>query len=298
MHERMNSSRVIALSLTWCWLVLFVAAPLAIVLTIALARPAETVPPFAFDANIENLRLAAADPDYRAAFWLSLRAAGITTLACLLIGYPMALGIARAPDAWRTRLLLALMLPFWTGFLMRINAWIGMLRDDGWINAALGMVGIAPLRLLYTDTALYLGMVYTYLPFMVLPLYARLAKLDETLMEAAADLGASPFRAFLRVTLPLSLPGIAAGAALVFIPAAGEFVIPDLLGGPGARLIGRVLWEEFFNNRDWPMASALAWLLLLGFVLAPAGVRGVVLAVRSWRRGKAGPDGSSSPSWP
>jgi putrescine transport system permease protein len=181
-------------------------------------------------------------------------------------------------------LLLALMLPFWTGFLMRINAWIGMLRDDGWINAALTFLGFAPVRLLYTDTALYIGMVYTYLPFMVLPVYARLAKLDPTLLEAAADLGASPFRAFLRVTLPLSLPGIAAGVALVFIPSVGEYVIPELLGGPGAQLIGRVMWEEFFEDRDWPMAASLAWLLLMLLVVLPVCARAAVLVVRARSR--------------
>jgi putrescine transport system permease protein len=201
-------------------------------------------------------------------------------MACLIIGYPMALAIARAEERWRGPLLLALMLPFWTGFLMRINAWIGMLRDDGWINAALTFLGFAPVRLLYTDTALYIGMVYTYLPFMVLPVYARLAKLDATLLEAAADLGASPMRAFSRVTLPLSLPGIAAGVALVFIPCVGEFVIPELLGGPGAQLIGRVMWEEFFQNSDWPMASSLAWLLLMILVLLPVSLRAAVRTVR------------------
>ena len=201
-------------------------------------------------------------------------------MICLLIGYPMALAIAARRSVGAGPLLLALMLPFWTGFLMRINAWIGMLRDDGWINAALTFLGFAPARLLYTDTALYIGMVYTYLPFMVLPVYARLAKLDATLLEAAADLGASPMRAFLRVTLPLSLPGIAAGVALVFIPSVGEYVIPELLGGPGAQLIGRVLWEEFFQNRDWPMAAALAWLLLMVLVVVPVCVWA---AIQVWR---------------
>jgi putrescine transport system permease protein len=274
--------RILTLLLSWAWLLLFSIVPLGIILVIALARPADTVPPFAFGADPGNFTIAATDDLYRSAFWLSLRTASIATVICLLIGYPMALGIARAAQRWRGPLLLALMLPFWTGFLMRINAWIGMLRDDGWINTALTALGFAPVRLLYTDTALYIGMVYTYLPFMVLPVYARLAKLDTALLEAAADLGASPFRVFLRVTLPLSLPGIAAGVALVFIPSVGEYVIPELLGGPGAQLIGRVMWEEFFANRDWPMASALAWLLLLVLVVAPVCLRA---AVRAWRRG-------------
>ncbi|MSP02017.1 MAG: ABC transporter permease subunit [Acetobacteraceae bacterium] len=265
----MTFSRGLSLGLSWLWLALFSILPLSIVLAIALARPADTVPPFSFGFDPGNLAAAASDPLYRAALWLSLRTAAITTVGCLLIGYPMALAIALMPERCRATLLLAMMLPFWTGFLMRINAWIGMLRDDGWINGALVLLGFAPARLLYTGAALWIGMIYTYLPFMVLPVYARLAKLDPLLLEAAADLGASPLRAFLRVTLPLSVPGIAAGVALVFIPATGEFVIPDLLGGPGARLIGRVLWEEFFNNRDWPMAASLAMLLLASMVLLP-----------------------------
>jgi putrescine transport system permease protein len=273
--------RTTTLILSWAWLGLFAVLPPGIILVIALAHPAETVPPFGFAIDPGNFALAATDDLYRSAFWLSLRTASISTVICLLIGYPMALAIALAPERWRGPLLLALMLPFWTGFLMRINAWIGMLRDDGWINEALTFLGFEPVRLLYTDTALYIGMVYTYLPFMVLPVYARLAKLDVTLLEAAADLGASPFRAFLRVTLPLSLPGIAAGAALVFIPSVGEYVIPDLLGGPGAQLIGRVMWDEFFQNRDWPMASALAWLLLMLLVVLPVCVRAMVNAARS-----------------
>jgi putrescine transport system permease protein len=275
----LNLSRFFSLAFTWAWLLLFSIVPFAIILLIALARSADTVPPFGFAADPGNFVIAATDELYRTAFWLSLRTAAVSTAICLLIGYPMALAIARAPERWRAPLLLALMLPFWTGFLMRINAWIGMLRDDGWINAALTFLGFAPVRLLYTDAALYIGMVYTYLPFMVLPIYARLVKLHATLLEAAADLGASPSRAFLRVTLPLSLPGIIAGVALVFIPSVGEYVIPELLGGPGAQLIGRVMWEEFFQNRDWPMAASLAWMLLMVLVVVPICVRG---AVRRW----------------
>jgi putrescine transport system permease protein len=236
-------TRFLTLLFSWSWLLILSIVPLSIILAIALAVPTDTVPPFHFAADVGNFAAAATDPLYRRPLWLSLRTAAVSTALCLLIGYPMALGVARAAERWRGPLLLALMLPFWTGFLMRINAWIGMLRDDGWINAALTFFGFAPARLLYTDTALYIGMVYTYLPFMVLPVYARLAKLDPALLEAAADLGASPFRAFLRVTLPLSLPGIAAGVALVFIPCVGEYVIPELLGGPGARAVGRVLSE-------------------------------------------------------
>jgi putrescine transport system permease protein len=277
-------SRFLSLALSWAWLLLFSIAPMGIILVIALAQPADTVPPFSFAVDLGNFAIAATDDLYRTAFWLSLRTAFVSTVICLLIGYPMALAIARADKRWRTALLLALMLPFWTGFLMRINAWIGMLRDDGWINAALTFLGFAPVRLLYTDTALYIGMVYTYLPFMVLPVYARLAKLDATLLEAAADLGASPLRVFLRVTLPLSLPGVVAGVALVFIPCVGEYVIPELLGSPGAQLIGRVMWEEFFADRDWPMAASLAWLLLMVLVVLPVCVRAVVQVGRVRRR--------------
>ncbi len=280
----MSLARAVSLAMSWAWLLLFAILPLAIILVIALALPADRVPPFRFATDPGNFAFAATDALYRTAFWLSLRTAAVSTAICLAIGYPMALAIARAAEHRRAALLLALMLPFWTGFLMRINAWIGMLRDDGWINAALASLGIAPAHLLYTNTALYIGMVYTYLPFMVLPVYARLAKLDATLLEAAADLGASPARAFLRVTLPLSLPGVAAGVALVFIPAVGEYVIPELLGGPGAQLIGRVMWEEFFDNRDWPMASALAWLLLMLLVVLPVCVRAAVRLARAHRR--------------
>ena len=200
-------TRRVALGLVLLWLGLFVLAPLGLILAIALASPADQVPPFVLDGTLENLAQAAVDPLYREAFGLSLWTAAVTTVLCLANGYPLALAIASADERWRAMLLLGLMLPFWTGFLMRINAWIGMLRDDGWINAALGFLGFAPMRLLYTDAALYVGMVYTYLPFMVLPIYARLVKLDPETREAASDLGATPFWVMARVTLPLSLPG-------------------------------------------------------------------------------------------
>ena len=187
--------------------------------------------------------------------------AGVSSLCCLLIGYPMALAIARAGERWRSLLLLLVMLPFWTGFLLRVTAWIGLMRDGGWIDSAAGGRPGGP-PLLYTDTAMYIGITYAYLPFMILPLYARLSRRDPALEEAAADLGAGPWAAFRTVTLPLSVPGIVAGLALVFIPAVGEYVIPELLGGPGAQTIGRALWNEFFANHDWPMASAVATALL------------------------------------
>ena len=257
------------------WLILLLVAPLAIVVLIAFALPADGVPPYSIGFSLDNLLLVASDPLYRDALLRSLRVAGVSTVACLVIGFPMALAIARAPPRWQNPLLLAVMLPFWTGFLMRINAWIGLLADDGLIVRLLGLPPV-----LYTDAALYIGMIYTYLPFMVLPLYARLSRLDPALMEAAADLGAPPWRVFLRVILPLSLPGVAAGAALVFVPAIGEYVIPALLGGPQAELIGRVLWEEFFSNRDWPTASAVAVWLLVVLVAVPVAAQWVTRRVR------------------
>lgn len=277
----MNSGRRTVLTLPWLWLALFLLAPAVIMLLIALSQATESIPPYApvltwsgttphLTINAGNFRRILTDPLYRHAFTLSLRVAGLSTLACLLIGYPMALAIARAPAQRRAVLLLAVMLPFWTGFLMRINAWIGLLQDGGWIDTALGWIGMPHLQLLYTDTAMHIGIVYTYLPFMVLPLYARLTRLDPAMLEAAGDLGAPPWRAFLSVTLPLSLPGVWAGMLLVFIPAVGEYVIPELLGGPQAQLVGRVLWEEFFANRDWPTAAALSCVLLAVLLLLPA----------------------------
>jgi putrescine transport system permease protein len=269
-----GGARLWVLAVPAIWLILLLAAPLAIVVLIAFAQPADGVPPFTPGFTLDNLWLVASDPLYRDALLRSVRVAGISTLICLMMGFPMALAIARVPPRWRNPLLLAVMLPFWTGFLMRINAWIGLLADDGLIVRLLGTP-----RLLYTDTAMYIGIVYTYLPFMVLPLYARLSRLDPALTRAAADLGAPPWRVFLQVILPLSLPGVAAGAALVFVPAIGEYVIPALLGGPQAQLIGKVLWDEFFANRDWPTASAVAVWLLLVLVAVP----GVLLRMVRFR---------------
>ncbi len=191
--------------------------------------------------------------------------AALSTLCCLALGYPMALGIARAGPATRPLLLMLIVLPFWTSFLLRVYAWIGLLKSNGVINNLLLSLGVIhhPLALLQTDFAVYIGIVYSYLPFMILPLYANLEKHDPALLEAAADLGARPARAFLAITLPQSLPGIAAGSLLVFIPAVGEYVIPTLLGRPDQLMIGRVLSDEFFENRDWPVASAVAILILL-----------------------------------
>ena len=263
----------------WLWLLLLVAAPVAVLVAIALTAPGDGVPPISSPIGWENGRpvwqggeawtVLAEEGWHLGAFGRSFRTASLSALLCLLLAYPMALGVARARPERRTGLLLLVMLPFWTGFLPRVGAWIGLLRDGGWVNGVLAGLGLveAPLPLLYTEGALLLGMVHAYLPFAVLPLVAALVRMDPGLEEAAADLGASPFTAFRTVVLPLSLPGAAAGFLLVFIPAMGEVVIPELLGPPEARLVGRVLWDEFFRNRDWPLAAALAVLLLL--VLIP-----------------------------
>ena len=254
----------------WAWLLLFVAVPVLVVAALSFSTSVPGVPPFSpllADPSGANYAALTEDAFYLDAALKSLVVAGVSSALCLLIGYPMALCIARAGERWRSLLLLLVMLPFWTGFLLRVTAWIGLLRDEGWINAALGLVGIAPVRMLYTDFAMFVGITYAYLPFMILPLYARLSKRDPALEEAAADLGASPWTAFRTVTLPMSLPGVVAGLALVFIPAVGEYVIPELLGGPGAQTIGRALWNEFFSNRDWPMAAAVATALLVGLLL-------------------------------
>jgi putrescine transport system permease protein len=263
-------SRNAVLGPIWAWLLLFVAMPVVIVAALSFSVSIPGVPPYTpllQSPDLSNYEQLVADDYYLNAALKSLAVAGTSSVFCLLLGYPMALAIARAAEKWRNLLLLLVMLPFWTGFLLRVTAWIGLLRDEGWINLALGLVGLGPFKLLYTNFAMYIGITYAYLPFMILPLYARLSKRDPALEEAAADLGASPWTTFRTVTLPLSLPGIAAGLALVFIPAVGEYVIPELLGGPSAETIGRALWNEFFANRDWPMASTVATALLIGLLL-------------------------------
>ena len=272
----------LVVAVPYLWLGLFFLAPFVMVLRIALSDAATALPPYAphFEGlaalcdflaglDLENFGLIWEDPLYWQSYLFSLRIAALTTLIALAIGYPLAYAMASAPMRWRAILLVLVILPFWTSFLIRVYAWIGILRPEGLLDMALAALGLSdqPLRLLNTETAVLIGMVYSYLPFMVLPLYATLEKLDRSLLEAAADLGATPLRAFLTVTLPLSLPGILAGSALVFIPAIGEFVIPDLLGGPDTTMIGKVLWTEFFSNRDWPLASAVAIVLLVVLVL-------------------------------
>jgi putrescine transport system permease protein len=269
--------RALILAPAWAWLLAFVAAPCLLLLGIALAEGDDGIPPFRppigtggrWQGSFAAFASLAEDFSYLDAFGRSALVAGVTAGLCLLLAYPMALGIAAARPAWRVPLLLLVLLPFWTGFLVRIGAWIGLLRDAGWLNGVLLALGLtdAPLRLLYSDAAMYLGMVHGYLPFAVLPLYAALSKLDPALAEAAADLGAGRLTVFRTITLPLSLPGAAAAFLLVFIPAAGEYVIPELLGPPEAQLVGRVLWGEFFQNRDWPLAAALAVALLAALLL-------------------------------
>lgn len=275
------------------WLSLFFLIPFLIVLKISFSEARLAMPPYlplltwtrahapAIHVHLENYRLLGTDRLYLDSLLYSLRVAAGSTICCLLLGYPMALAIARAPAARRHLLLMAIILPFWTSFLLRVYAWIGLLQDNGVINHLLLSLHLIrrPLVMVNTSFAVYIGIVYSYLPFMVLPLYANLEKHDATLLEAAADLGARPWRAFCRVTLPLSAPGIMAGVLLVFIPAVGEFVIPSLLGPANQLMIGRVISNEFFENRDWPTASALAIVLLL-LLLAP-----IVLLQRS-RRGE------------
>ncbi|MDE1993969.1 MAG: ABC transporter permease subunit [Rhizobiaceae bacterium] len=269
----------------YAWLLIFFLAPFLIVFRISLSTKALSVPPFdpAFTwddglsgwwdklqtMSFDNYTWLAGDPLYFNAYVESLEIAGISTLLTLIIAYPIAYGMAQAPRTLRPTLLMLVILPFWTSFLIRVYAWMSILSTNGLLNQLLMSLGIIhdPLIILNTNTAVYIGMVYSYLPFMVLPLYSALEKMDGTLIEAAQDLGCTPIGAFWRVTFPLSIPGVIAGCMLVFIPAVGEFVIPDLLGGSETLMIGRVLWNEFYGNTDWPLASAVATILLLVLVI-------------------------------
>ncbi len=265
----------------YLWLLLFFLVPFLIVLKIALAESVLARPPFTplvsiidqatiqVSVTFGNFLFVLDDPLYVVAYLNSLKIAFVSTVLALLIGYPMAYAMVLAPERYRVILLMLVILPFWTSFVIRIYAWIGILSNTGYLNTLLLSVGVIdqPIQMLQTDFAVYLGVVYTYLPFMILPLYAQLERQDHSLLEAAMDLGATPIKAFLTITLPLSLPGIVAGSMLVFIPVIGEFVIPELLGGPDTLMIGGVLWDEFFHNRDWPVASAVAVILLLVLVV-------------------------------
>jgi putrescine transport system permease protein len=265
------------------WLTLFFGLPFLFVLRIALSQTALAIPPYVpvihslTDISVaigqfsfENFASLAGDPLYLMALWGSLKLAFLSTLVLVLIGYPLAYAMARAGANLQPLLLAAVILPFWTSFLIRVYAWMVILKPEGLLNNALMALGLIrePLPLFNNEAAVIIGLVYSYLPFMVLPLYATLEKLERTLVEAARDLGASRLMAFIRITVPLSLPGFAAGVFLCFIPIMGEVVIPDLLGGSDTLMIGRTLWNEFFANRDWPMASAVALVLLL-FLIAP-----------------------------
>jgi putrescine transport system permease protein len=267
--------RLLLIGAPFIWLGLFFLLPLLIVLKISLAHSAIGIPPYTplitgrggglrWHATLSNFALLASDDLYLRAYLGSLGYAAMATGLCLAIGYPIAHAIARVPTGWRQPLLFLVVLPFWTSFLIRVYAWMAILAPNGLLNRALLTAGLisAPLQLLNNAFSVELGLVYSYLPFMILPIYGSLTALDESLVEAAADLGAPPWRAFLGVTLPLSLPGIAAGCLLVLVPAVGEFVIPDLLGGPNTLMIGKVLWDEFFENHDWPVAAAVAVVLV------------------------------------
>ncbi len=265
----------------YLWLLLFFLTPFLIVFKISLADPLIAQPPFTplFQKSVEtglsiyttfdNYLYLFQDSLYLVTYINSVKLAFISTCFCLLIGYPIAYGIARSPQPTRNILLLMVVVPFWISFLLRVYAWMGILKTKGLLNGFLLWTGIIdqPLELLYTDTAVYIGMIYSYLPFMILPLYANLEKLDIRLLEAAADLGARPWKVFKDITFPLSIPGVIAGCLLVFIPAIGEYVIPALLGGADTLMIGRLLFDEFFLNRDWPVASAVAIVLLMLLVL-------------------------------
>lgn len=275
-----SGGRALVVAGPWAWLAVFVLAPLAIVTKISLSETASAQPPyrpllpssldseawraFAEALGLESYRTLLSDDLYWQSALSSLAVAAGSTALLILLGYPIALAMARAPRGWRPVLAALVILPFWTSFLIRIYAWIAILKPDGLLNAALLALGLvdAPLSILGTDGAVVLGIAYGYLPFMVLPLYAVLDRRDPTLIEAAADLGATPWATFRTITLPLSASGLAAGCLLCFIPIFGEFIIPDLLGGSDTLMLGRTLWSEFFANRDWPLASAVAIVML------------------------------------
>ena len=275
------TGRGAVVSVPYLWLLLFFLVPFAIVLKISFSSAVIAMPPYEpllhwasdkvveIKLNLGNYMFLVQDDLYWKAYLNSIKVAAISTFFCLLLGYPIAYSIARSNPSTRNILMLLVVLPFWTSFLLRVYAWIGILKNNGLLNNTLMSLGLIdePLVIMQTDLAVYIGIVYSYLPFMILPLYANLEKMDVTLLEAAADLGCRPWQAFYKITLPLSMPGIVAGCLLVFIPAVGEFVIPSLLGDPGMLMIGRVLWTEFFNNRDWPVSAAVAIALLLFLVI-------------------------------
>ena len=284
--------RWLVIAVPYLWLLVFFLIPFFIVFKISLSDIATAIPPYTptFDLSdirgflsqldLENYWFILQDPLYVNAYLSALRIAAISTFLTLLVAYPIAYGMARAPKEWQPTLVMLVILPFWTSFLIRVYAWSGILKKEGLLNMFLMNIGVIsePLTILNTSTAVYIGIVYSYLPFMILPLYASLEKINPALLEAAADLGSRPWKSFWQVTFPLSLPGVLAGSFLVFIPATGEFVIPDLLGGSDTLMIGKTLWFEFFSNRDWPVSSAVAVMLLLVLVVP------IVLFQRSQER--------------
>ena len=298
--SRTRGQRIIVL-VPYLWLVAFFLVPFLIVLKISLSQTAIAQPPYmpVFDLaagwdglreffaslSLTNYAALAADRLYLSSYLKSLQVAAVSTLILLLIGYALAYGMARAPRRLQPLLVTLVVLPFWTSFLIRVYAWINILQRDGLLNQALMALGLVdePLAWLSTDTAIYIGIVYSYLPFMVLPIYAALERMDETLLEAAADLGCPPRRAFWLITLPLSLPGVSAGALLCFIPIVGEFVIPDLLGGSRAPMIGQTIWMEFFGNKDWPAAASVA-VVLVALLVTPI----VLFQYQAMRAGERG----------
>ncbi len=279
--RRMPKGRHVVIGIPFIWLFLFFLLPFIIVMKISFAEADVAIPPYteiytwaegqlSIILNLGNYIFLTEDELYVAAYLGSLKMAFISTLICLFIGYPMAYAIARANKEMQTVYLLLVMMPTWTAILIRVYAWMGILSNNGLLNGFLMSIGVIsePLQILNTNFAVYIGIVYSYLPFMILPLFANLVKHDHSLLEAASDLGSSTFNSFWRITVPLSKNGIIAGCMLVFIPAVGEFVIPELLGGPETLMIGKVLWQEFFNNRDWPVASALA-VVMLALLIVP-----------------------------
>jgi len=270
------SGRSLVIAVPYLWLMLFFFVPFLLVVKISFADQQMGIPPYTeliaikdgvanFTFYLTHYAFLLTDSLYFAAYLNSIKIAAISTFFCLIIGYPMAYYIARSNPAIRNLLMMGVMLPFWTSFLIRVYAWIGILKNNGLLNNALMSLGLihTPFELYHTNIAVYIGMVYSYLPFLVMPLYAHLVKMDVALLEAAYDLGAKPWKTFVQITLPLSKNGIIAGCLLVFIPAVGEYVIPELLGGANTLMIGRVMWDEFFSNADWPMASAVTCAMVL-----------------------------------
>lgn len=278
---QMAHGRKLVIALPYLWLILLFLLPFLIVFKISLAEMARAIPPYtdlvsweegqaSILLNFANFLQLTDDPLYYEAYLQSLQVAAVSTLCCLLLGYPLAWAVAHSKPSTRNILLLLVILPSWTSFLIRVYAWMGILKENGILNNVLLWLGVIdqPLTILHTNIAVYIGIVYAYLPFMVLPIYTALTRIDYSLVEASLDLGARPLKTFFSVIVPLTKGGIIAGSMLVFIPAVGEFVIPELLGGPDSIMIGRVLWQEFFNNRDWPVASAVA-ITMLVVLIAP-----------------------------